>query len=323
MANFDKKWSQLSKEESKAMKKKYGSRDAWQKAKSKAQTHQSGSTNSQKPKGPAQATGTKPMPVTDANSKANTMEGVVKDKNGRIVGYTGAAATQRNAERAEARRQANIANYGADGKGYHPETGKNQSGYTRQQQAKVDRQNEAEAYRQSRLDLKKMREQTGSTVERKVDQSAHYKHLMDTKGGYGGSQAHQNAVSQLMKTGQKFSALDVQREMGSNSTHNLDGLYKSYGGIENYMDNHSVGSGNFKGDETLGTMKEADDSQRKYFQDRVNYYNSDSFNEKYGSYDWAQRDKQRMNEQAQDFYDSFDAREKRMNESGYGHVYGY
>ena len=305
----DKKWSKMTKAEKKAA----GSKAAHKAAKQKAQTHKGGSTNSQKPKGP----------VTDANSKANTMEGVVKDKNGRIVGYTGAAATQRNAERAEARRQANIANYGADGKGYHPETGKNQSGYTRQQQAREDRRSEAEAYRQSRLDLKKMREQTGSTAERKVDQSAHYKHLMDTKGGYGGSQAHQNAVKQLMSTGQKFSALDVQREMGSASTHNLNGLYKAYGGIENYMDNHSVGSGNFKGDDSLGTMKQADDAQRKYFQDRTNYYNSDSFNEKYGSYDWAQRDKQRINEQAQKFNDSFDAREKRMNESGYGSVYGY
>ena len=149
-------------------------------------------------------------------------------------------------------------------------------GSTAQYNATQARQDEAEAYRQSRLDLKAMREQTGSTPERKVDQSSHYKHLMDTKGSYGGSDAHSNAVKQLMSTGQKFSNLDVQREMGSASTHNMDGLYKSYGGYENYFDNHSVGSGNFQGDESLGTMKEADDSQRQYFTDRTNYFNSDS-----------------------------------------------
>ena len=42
MANFNKKWSELSGDESRAMKEKYGSRSAWQEAKSKAQSHQAG-----------------------------------------------------------------------------------------------------------------------------------------------------------------------------------------------------------------------------------------------------------------------------------------
>ena len=37
MANFDKKWSELSKEESKAMKDEYGSKQAWQDAKARSQ----------------------------------------------------------------------------------------------------------------------------------------------------------------------------------------------------------------------------------------------------------------------------------------------
>ena len=188
---------------------------------------------------------------------------------------------------------------------------------------KQARKDEARAYQEYTRSKSDARKQSGRTAERKVDQSAHYKHMMDTEGSYGGDRAHQEAVKQLMSTGQKFSALDVQREMGSASTHNMNGLYKSYGGYENYKENHSVGSGNFRGDDSLGTMKQADDAQRKYFQDRTNYYNSDSFNEKYGSYDWAQKDKQRINEQSQKFNDSFDAREKRMKKSGYGSVYGY
>ena len=42
MANFDKKWSELSQSEQKKMKKKYVSRSAWQEAKAKAQSHQAG-----------------------------------------------------------------------------------------------------------------------------------------------------------------------------------------------------------------------------------------------------------------------------------------
>ena len=38
MAYFDKKWSELSQKQSVAMKDKYGSRDAWQKAKEKSQS---------------------------------------------------------------------------------------------------------------------------------------------------------------------------------------------------------------------------------------------------------------------------------------------
>ena len=186
-----------------------------------------------------------------------------------------------------------------------------------------ERAQEAQAYQQYHRDLATSRKASGKTGERKVDQTSHYQHMMDTKGSYGGNDSHQNAVKRLMESGQKFSNLDVQREMGSASTHNLDGLYKSYGGIENYMENHSVGSGNFKGDQSLGTMKQADDAQRDYFADRTNFFNSSDFSKKYGNYDWAQRSKQRANERAEKFNQSFDARETRMKNSGYGDVYGY
>ena len=188
--------------------------------------------------------------------------------------------------------------------------------------ARQERRDDAEAYRQSREDLKTFRESSSGGLERKVDQRSHYEHLMNKKGGYGGNAAHNAAVEQLMSTGQGFTHLDVQREMGSSSTHNLDGLYKAYGGIENYQKNHSVGSGNFKAQEGLTTMKGADDAQRKHFAEKRDFLNND-FMKKYGQYDWAQKQVNQFNTQADRFTKSFDKRMERMQNSGEGSVYGY
>ena len=194
----------------------------------------------------------------------------------------------------------------------------------RYEQKQQDRKNEARAYQQFNRDRADFRKKSGNTGQRKVDQRAHYEHLQKTKGGYGGSQAHQNAVSQLMGTGQKFSNLDVQREMGSASTYNMKGLYKAYGGYENYMENHSVGSGNWKSripQDQLGTMKQADDSQRQYFSDQNKMY--EGMSNKYGNYEWFKKSQKRANEQGNRFNQSFDRRAQRMKNSGYGNVYGY
>ena len=200
--------------------------------------------------------------------------------------------------------------------------GNQKAAYDQKQQA---RKAEAAAYQQSRRDMKEFRESSTSSPTRNVDQSTHYKHLQDTKGSYGGSKEHSNAVSGLMGTGQKFTNLDVRREMGSASTNNLSGLYKQYGGIDNYKKNYSVGSGNWQSSvpqSQIGTMKEADDSQRQYFSDQKDFYNND-FKDKYGQYDWAQKSIGNMNQQADSFTQSFDKREQRIKDRGEGHVYGY
>ena len=347
MANFDKKWSQLSGDESRAMKEKYGSRDAWQKAKSKAQSHQGGSPNGQalnnehSPKANDVGNASKPyVPVTDAKSKANTMEGVVKDKNGRIVGYTGAAATQRNAERAENRKQANITNYGADGKGYHPETGKNQSGYTRQQQAREDRRNEADAYRQSRVDLQTHKDAVG---RRGVYEYQSAKDLQDSKGGkyyddLGGltdTQKERNALIRTFRdSGYDYNHADVLRHMkGGKENKMFTGLYDDYGGYQNWYDNHSIYSGenaqqaghvhdaslrlegdNFDADYNLNLgnwtgSKDIMDRDEVLRQGNArqqagkDYYNSDSYKQKYGQYDWAQNDMFNANSTFQERYE--------------------
>ena len=191
------------------------------------------------------------------------------------------------------------------------------------EQNKKDRKAEAAAYQQSRIDMANHRRKMGSSAERKVDQRAHYEHMKKTRGSYGGDEAHRGAVERLMGTGQKFSSLDIEREKGSSSTHNQKGLYKQYGGIDNYNENYSVGSGNFRGDPSLGSVKEADDKQRQHFQNRADYYNSNEYIEKYGQYDWGRKDRERANKKAEVMNQSFADRERRMRESRYGSVYGF
>ena len=62
------------------------------------------------------------------------------------------------------------------------------------------RKEEAAAYQNYQQDKAAARKASGGTAERKVNQRAHYQHLMDTKGSYGGNQAKQNAIAQLMST---------------------------------------------------------------------------------------------------------------------------
>ena len=194
--------------------------------------------------------------------------------------------------------------------------------------AREARRAEAYAYQDSRRDMAEARKSwgNGGGMERKVDQRAHYEHMKNTKGNYGVKGAKAAAVEKLMSTGQKFSALDVEREMGSASTHNMKGLYKAYGGYENYMENHSVGSGNWQSripQDQLGTMADADAAQRKFMADKTAYYNSDGFNEKYGNYSWAQKDKANHEAQAKKWNSHFDARAARMKNDPMSHVYGY
>ena len=325
MANFDKKWSQLSGDESRAMKEKYGSRSAWQAAKAKAQSHQSGNGSSSSSSSSASAS--KPyVPVTDATSKANTMEGVVKDKNGRIVGYTGAAATQRNAERAENRKQANIANYGADGKGYHPQTGKNQSGYTRQQQAREDRRDSAYAYKQSRLDMQKEKDAVGRRgvydYQSAKDIQAKNIGKYTDDGSFSAAQKERSALIRTFQdSGYDYNHADVLRHMkGGKENKMYTGLYDDYGGYENWYNNHSIYSGenaqaighvnnaalrrsgedistdnsdyllnlgNFTGSKDIMDRNEVIRQGNARQEAGKKYFSSDAFYEKYGKYDWA------------------------------------
>tara|TARA_Y100000289_G_C3921061_1_gene150396 strand:- start:334 stop:1377 length:1044 start_codon:yes stop_codon:yes gene_type:complete len=194
--------------------------------------------------------------------------------------------------------------------------------YEANQQARKD---ENAAYQQSRRDMKEFRESSSASPVRNVDRSAYYLNQKET-GGIGGGQAHQNAVNQLLATGQKFTHLDVQREMGSASTHNQESLYKPYGGIDNYMENYSVGSGNWRSQapqNEITTMKEADDQQRKYFKEQSSFFSSPDWLNKYGQYDWAKKQQENLQNQQSRFTTSFDNRQERLQGTAEGRSLGY
>ena len=51
-----------------------------------------------------------------------------------------------------------------------------------------------------------------NSLERKVDKSAHYNHMMESTGSYGVNEDKVSAVERLMETGQKFDNLDVKEK---------------------------------------------------------------------------------------------------------------
>ena len=334
--SFDKKWSQLSEEEKASAMSEHGSRKSWQDAKARSQGYQNREERTKDIKH-----------ISDQESKAYDMEGTVKTSNGQVAAYTGDAAATRweelqknrqmkEKQQAKAGNQVEklaahaAANGGKMGDRWNKITAnmstQERNDLRRQvaERSKGMKQESARAYQEFNRDRAAFKKESGSTGQRKVDQRAHYENLQKTKGGYGGSQAHQNAVAQLMSTGQKFSNLDVQREMGSASKYNMDGLYKAYGGYENYMENHSVGSGNWQSripQDQLGTMKEADDSQRQYFSDQNAMFKG--MKEKYGQYDWFNSRRKQAKKQGKRFNQSFDRRAERMQGRSDGNIYGY
>tara|TARA_R110002020_G_scaffold214549_2_gene421619 strand:+ start:562 stop:1320 length:759 start_codon:yes stop_codon:yes gene_type:complete len=193
------------------------------------------------------------------------------------------------------------------------------------EQKQLDRGAENEAYRQSREDMKAFRESSTPNPGRNVDRSTFYQYQKENNKLEGG-EAHQNAVNQLLETGQKFTNLDVEREMGTESSRDQEKLYKSYGGIENYMENHSIGSGNWQSQtpqNEITTMKEADDQQRQYFAERSSFYNDGDWLGKYGQYDWAKDQQQKQQNQQNAFTLNFDNRQKRLQGTAEGRSLGY
>lgn len=194
---------------------------------------------------------------------------------------------------------------------------------TKAEQNKADRKQEARAYQQYTTDKNDARKASGGSMARAVDQSQYYKHQMETNGSYGGRPEQQESIKRLMGTGQQFTTVDIQREMGSASFNNNKGLYQKYGGIDNYFDNYSVGSGNFQSQEGIGTSKEADDQQRAFLDSRSGFFNSNDFDKKYGKYDFAKQDKERFNQYQTDFTQQLDDREFKLTGTDRGASMGY
>lgn len=324
MSNLNKKWSEMSEEEKKSSG---GTRSDYMAKRSEAKERTQNHAASQP--APAVNKGTGPNNHYDASANLSPLEKqMIEQKrakesaaNNKSAGLEKASAYLAQGNSRDKQYDQILKDSGANNNDM------NQYQNTKRNQKAADnkqaRETENAAFKNYHQDMKAQRESSGGSAERKVDQSAHYKHMMATEGGYGGNTAKNAAVEQLMSTGQKFSNLDVQREMGTASTYNQKGLFKQYGGYENYKENHGVGSGNFQGDSSLGTMKQADDAQRQHFADKNAYYNSSEFDSNYGQYDWAQKGKANAAAKGAQFDKSFDDRQARMKQSGYGNVYGY
>ena len=158
---------------------------------------------------------------------------------------------------------------------------------------KLDREKSNDAYRQSRLDMQAAKNAgTEGKNTFAVDDTGYYQKQKEQTGLYHQDSTRNQAIEGLMGTGQKFGSLDIERELGSGSTHNQGSLYKAYGGIENYKDNYSVGSGNFQsryGSNEYMTSEEAQ-GIRDQRTNNLNDYMNNAGSEKYGQYDWFQKD---------------------------------
>lgn len=273
MANFDKKWSELSQEDSKAMKAKYGSKQAWQDAKAKAE----GYKNETEKKTTKEQQSS--QPVTDATSSANNMEGALKDKNGRIVGYTGAAAEQRNEERAEVK-----ANQGPDPVeafkkkfSYANATNRNEgqfadeykqitSGMSNSERKEFQKDIYDDTRYIKKHGVKELQDTEGANVKEQMGMSGSYfsnaseyyenkSRPWEVSGPQGtgardsetGEPLHskylasvQDSVNMLKGTGYDFSQAEVARHRDGGSQKNIKGLYDSYGGYDNWYNNYSA-----------------------------------------------------------------------------------
>ena len=347
MAYFDKKWSQLSGDESRAMKEKYGSRRAWQAAKAKAQSHQSG--NSSTATSGANATSNTATTST-ANSSSSAKSSYGSNTDWSKLTKSG---TVRDEVKNDARLQEMVRDP-HDGKMKNKYAVKYSSGNIirnpavhdlqsvqrvqrkeaeravarapkPQDLAAQEREKRAYAYQDFAADFNKYQKNGPGQLERAVNQRDHYQHLKNTNGSYSNNEDENSAVERLMSTGQKFDRLDVKREMGS-ATNTDDGLYKYYGGRENYLENHSVGSGNWQSripQDQLGTVKEADDLQRQYFTRRKEYFDSPDFMKRFGQYDFAQNQKDQIVSNANQNIQGLDDRENRMAGNRYASIYGF
>ena len=326
MANFDKKWSQLSKDESKAMKEKYGSRDAWQKAKSKAQTHQGGTAQpaakSQYGEGTNWSKLTKSGKVSKDVRKDPRLQEMVKDphtgemKNKYAIKHSSGSIIRnpnindvqgvKRVQKKEAQRAA--------------ERAPKQAAY----EAREARRDSAEAYRQSRLDLQAAKAKHGprghygmqSALENqsvaKVGQK--YAH----SGDLNERQADRNAlVRTFQNSGYDYSHDEVQRSLNDGAYQQQNSwIYDQYGGgregWKNWRDNYSIYGGenahnreafmaesrddgnytydlgNFQGSQDIMAFDEVMEIGRNKQQAGRDFYNSQEFKDKYGQYDWAQ-----------------------------------
>lgn len=260
--SFTKKWSELSQDQQKSAKEQYGSRSAWQDAKARSQGYanradkvESRSTPTPSPT-PAPAPSPTPTPSQSKPSGGLSREQMVHNlashasqNRGKMgsqwTDYTANMSTQeRNALRKEV----------ADA-----------SGDMRTQNARNYRaaQEERKNYVSPSL------VGTQDLSARSADRMANEQQLITGAGSADNPRIVKlnQMAKELSATGQSYNMKELERhtygrtydtETGTWSGELKEnkmspGLYKEYGGYQNWLDNHSLNSGNFTGSKDIHT----------------------------------------------------------------------
>jgi hypothetical protein len=330
MANFDKKWSELSGDESRAMKEKYGSRSDWQEAKDKAQTQSTQKTESK----PAEKTYTAPVTGASADQLARKQ-----------------AQQAAESKKLEAKQKAEtyLANHPNKGKGgtkdaeydrILKEGGLNNHTFQKMQQAEqkqryeqaqVDRKKSAQAYSQSRKDIQAEKAKYGprGVYDRQSALEIQSKDRVGAKYQDQGKDmdAKERDTAALVRTfqnsGHDYTHSELQRSKGQGAYQaQNDYLYDEYGGgkegWKNWREDHSIyggenahnyddfwnnsnapaasstftyNTGNFKGSKDLMDFDNVMEIGRNQQDAMKKYQSSDEFQNKYGEYSWANNSK--------------------------------
>lgn len=162
-------------------------------------------------------------------------------------------------------------------------------------QKQIDREKENEAYRQSRIDIQKAAPK--SKVNNQSARTAHQRNLDKEKPMVTGPAAQDDpkmiekneTAQQLYDTGYDYSYNEMIRHRNDGAENKtMPGLYDSYGGYQNWYDNHSLYSGNFTGSNDIVSQDVAMDRQRERQTFIRDYQLGDDYQKKYGQYSWAQ-----------------------------------
>ena len=305
MAYFDKKWSQLSGDESRAMKEKYGSRRAWQAAKAKAQSHQSAAASNQSA-APASTLATsqsttsqttKPASYTsqtNSRSAASTRKPDIKAQT-----YEKASAYLRN--------HPNAGRAGTKDAGFEAilkEGGLNNHMFGKMQKAERRNQYEKnrdhrdasnEAFAESRRDLTDVRNSVGpNDIYNRQSARKIYERDMSKANEKPGNSSANNSnqfdyKAALYDSGYDFNNREYLRHSkDGKEVKLLPGLYDEYGGYQNWYDNHSLFTGTFKGSKDLMEQSEVFRIGQAQQDASRELQLSNDYMDKFGQYDWAQ-----------------------------------
>ena len=327
MANFDKKWSELSQDEQRRMKEKYVSRSAWRDAKAKSQgykdlsdkqnqkTQSQGASTGQNSAQSQQAFNPKPQQSsTSYNTTANN------NVNASAVGaMSSRASAEDKKQQAIKAADTYLANHPMRGKGSIKDAEYDRilkegglNNHTYQQIKNEQAKQQYEANKAARIESNYARQDANYEVNQAGGEalakygSARNAFVSNKESGdfymtnstnddyenYGDNTnnvANETLADKLVQSGKEFSWADYNmHKNGGKQNSNYN--YDAYGGYDNWYNNHSAYSeGGWKGSQNVMDSGAIASGSKTRNDARNQYRLSDEYMNKYGQYDWAQR----------------------------------